>query len=96
MVYCDLMSIVWYNDYMKKDKKTNYRFSVLIEKDENGYYIGTVPALKSCYTQAKTLSVLYRRLEEVIKLCLDVETKDLKVAPRQNEFIGLQQFEFRI
>ena len=48
-----------------------YDFSVLIEKDEDGYYIATVPSLKSCYTQAKTLEELYPRIKEVVNLCLD-------------------------
>jgi predicted RNase H-like HicB family nuclease len=47
-----------------------YNFSVLIEKDEDGYYVATVPALKSCYTQAKTLDELYPRIKEVIEFCL--------------------------
>lgn len=48
-----------------------YNFSVLIEKDEDGYYVATVPALGSCYTQAKTLEELYLRIKEVIELCLE-------------------------
>jgi predicted RNase H-like HicB family nuclease len=49
-----------------------YNFSVLIEKDEDGYYVATVPALKSCYTQAKTLDALQSRIKEVIELCLGI------------------------
>lgn len=48
-----------------------HNFFVLVEKDEDGYYVATVPALKSCYTQAKTLEELYPRVKEVIKLCLE-------------------------
>lgn len=54
----------------EKRKGKRVTFNVLIEKDEDGYYIATVPALKSCYTQAKTLEDLYPRIKEVIKLCL--------------------------
>jgi predicted RNase H-like HicB family nuclease len=46
-----------------------HTFTVLIEKDEGGYYVASVPALKSCYTQAKTLEELYPRVKEVIELC---------------------------
>lgn len=60
----------------KSNQKTKYHFPVIIERDEAGYYVGKVPALKSCYTQAKTLPELYKRLDEVVSLCLDVE-KDL-------------------
>jgi hypothetical protein len=44
-------------------------FTVLIEQDKSGCYVATVPALKSCYTQARTLPELYARLQEVIELC---------------------------
>lgn len=80
---------------MKKSLKIRrYTFPVLIEKDESGYFIGTIPSLKSCHTQAKTLSTLYKRLDEVAKLCLEVEEKDLKTRIPQNEFIGIQMLEF--
>ncbi|MCK4385784.1 MAG: type II toxin-antitoxin system HicB family antitoxin [candidate division Zixibacteria bacterium] len=49
----------------------NYRFTVLIERDEDGFYVATVPALKSCYTQAKTMQELMPRVREVIELCLE-------------------------
>ena len=79
---------------MKNNHKTIYHFPVIIEKDESGYYIGKVPSLKSCYTQAKTLPELYKRLNEVVGLCLDVEKDVFKNKVKQNEFIGVQQLEF--
>jgi predicted RNase H-like HicB family nuclease len=65
----------------------NYRFTVLIEKDEDGFYVATVPALKSCYTQAKTMEELMPRVREVIELCLEEEE------PVQMVFEGVQQIE---
>ena len=47
-----------------------HRFTVLIERDEDGYLVATVPALKSCYTQARTMEELVPRVKEVIELCL--------------------------
>jgi predicted RNase H-like HicB family nuclease len=79
---------------MKKSPKTIYRFPVIIERDELGYFIGKVPSLRSCYTQAKTLTELYERLKEVVALCLEVEEKDFGKKIKQNEFIGMQQLEF--
>jgi predicted RNase H-like HicB family nuclease len=74
--------------------KKNYNFPVIIERDANGYYIGTVPSLRSCYTQAKTLPDLYKRLSEVVGLCLDVETQLFKDTAPQNIFVGVQNLEF--
>ena len=62
-------------------------FTVLIEKDQDGYFVATVPSLKSCYTQAKTLDKLYPRIKEVISLCL--EEKE----PVAMEFVAVQQLE---
>ncbi|MGO8731726.1 MAG: type II toxin-antitoxin system HicB family antitoxin [Terriglobia bacterium] len=71
-------------------KKTNVReFTVLIEQDEDGYYVANVPALKSCYTQARSLEALTPRIREVIKLCLAEQE-----APRL-KFVALQQVEVR-
>lgn len=66
----------------------HYIFTVLIEQDEDGYYVATVPALKSCYTQAKSREELYPRLREVIELCLEEEE------PVPMKFVALDQFEF--
>ena len=72
---------------MKKTASKHRTFTVLIEQDEDGYYIATVPALKSCYTQAKTLEALYPRIHEVIELCLEEE----EFIPMK--FIGVQRLE---
>lgn len=72
---------------MKKSKKELYNFTVLIEKDDDGFYVATVPALKSCYTQAKSLEELYSRVKEVILLCLEEQRPELM------QFVGVQQIQ---
>lgn len=60
-------------------------FNVVIEKDEDGYFVASVPALRGCHTQAKSLDVLIKRIREAIELCLEVED------PVSNEFVGIQR-----
>jgi predicted RNase H-like HicB family nuclease len=48
----------------------NREFSVIIEKDEDGYFAASVPTLKGCHTQAKSLDVLMKRVKEAIELCV--------------------------
>jgi len=60
-------------------------FNVIIEKDEDGYFVASVPSLKGCHTQAKSLDDLMIRIKEAIELCLDVEKPEL------NEFIGVHK-----
>jgi len=64
-------------------------FLVLIERDENNVLIATVPALKACHTQAKTLPTLLNRIKEAIQLCLEVEHPKIS----RLEFVGLQEIE---
>jgi predicted RNase H-like HicB family nuclease len=65
-------------------------FSVIIEKDEDGYFVASVPSLRGCHTQAKSLDVLMKRIREAIELCLDVEK------PTATEFIGVQKIAVAI
>ena len=46
--------------------------TVLIEQGEDGAYIATVPALKSCYTQANTIPDALEKIREAAMLCLEV------------------------
>ena len=52
------------------------KFTVLIEMDEEGYLVGSVPSLHGCHTQARTMDELLERMEEVIQLCLEVYGSD--------------------
>ena len=60
-------------------------FSVVIERDADGFFVASVPALRGCHTQAKSLDVLMKRVREAIELCLEVEE------PVSNEFVGVQR-----
>ena len=60
-------------------------FSVVIEKDADGFFVASVPALRGCHTQARSLDVLMKRVREAIELCLEVED------PVNNEFVGVQR-----
>ena len=66
------------------------KFHVIIEQDEDGYYVATVPTLKSCYTQAESLEALYPRIKEVIALCLEEE------APEPIKFISVEEVEVAV
>ncbi len=71
----------------REPKNRLRRFTVVIEQDENGYYVATVPSLPSCYTQARTLEKLAPRIREVIALCLAEQQ------PPRMKFVALEQVE---
>jgi predicted RNase H-like HicB family nuclease len=62
-------------------------FNVIIERDAEGYYIGTVPSLKGCHTQARSLDELMVRIREAIELCLEVQGDKLESL----DFVGVQK-----
>ncbi|MDL1977938.1 MAG: type II toxin-antitoxin system HicB family antitoxin [Desulfobacteria bacterium] len=61
-------------------------FNVIVERDAEGFYVGTVPELKGCHTQAKSLDALLERIKEAIELCVEVEE-----VPIITEFVGFQR-----
>lgn len=62
-------------------------FDVLIERDSEGYYVGSVPALPGCHSQAKSLDKLKVRIEEAIALWLEENGP----IPESSDFVGIQR-----
>ncbi len=62
-------------------------YNVIIERDQDGYFVATVPELHGCHTQAKSLDTLMKRIREAIDLCLEVKDEDLQ----PSEFVGIQR-----
>lgn len=64
-------------------------FYVVIERDEDGFFVGEVPGLSGCYAQGRTIDELLDNIREVIRLCLE-EMGEEAVVP---EFVGVQRVE---
>jgi predicted RNase H-like HicB family nuclease len=71
--------------------KTAKTFNVIIEQDNEGFYIASVPELKGCHTQAKSLDVLLDRIKEAIALCMEVD--DIAFP---NQFVGFQRISVSV
>ncbi|AKB27604.1 hypothetical protein MSSAC_0910 [Methanosarcina siciliae C2J] len=69
-------------------------FTVLIEQDENGIYVASVPELPGCHTQAETLDELNRRIKEAIELYLEVEAEEEE--ENHLDFIGIQKVKVEV
>ena len=67
-------------------------FNIIIEQDEDGFFVASVPELRGCHTQAKSLDVLMKRIREAIELCLEVEEMEMN-SPR---FIGIQRMTVEV
>ncbi|HLD83237.1 MAG TPA: type II toxin-antitoxin system HicB family antitoxin [archaeon] len=65
-----------------------HNFTVVIEKDEDGFYVGSVPSLRGCHSQGRTIDELMKNMKEAIELCLEVQSE-----AHEEEFIGIQQIK---
>jgi predicted RNase H-like HicB family nuclease len=67
-------------------------FSVIIERDSDGYFVASVPNLKGCHTQAKSLDELMERIQEAIELCMEFENSESEPL----EYIGIQKVSVQV
>jgi predicted RNase H-like HicB family nuclease len=61
-------------------------FYVVIERDEDGLYVGEVPQIRACYSQGRTIDELMLNMREVIEMCLEEVDEEFT-----SEFIGVQK-----
>lgn len=64
-------------------------FNVIIEKDEEGWFVASVPEIPGCYTQGKTIQQVLERVKEAMAVCLEADGEDIKPM----KFIGIQRVE---
>ena len=75
------------------------QFKIIIEQDEDGFFVASAPALPGCHTQAKTLPELKKRIQEAIALCLAEAKEDARYRNRVKQFayepafVGLEMVE---
>ena len=62
-------------------------FNIIIEKDEEGWYVASVPEIKGCHTQGKTIPQVLERIKEAIEVCLEADGEEIKPL----KFIGIQK-----
>jgi predicted RNase H-like HicB family nuclease len=63
------------------------QFDVIIERDSEGFYVASVPTLRGCHSQARSLDEVMDRIREAIELCLEVEGDPVEPL----DFVGVQR-----
>ncbi|BAY24579.1 hypothetical protein NIES2100_43740 [Calothrix sp. NIES-2100] len=77
---------------MRNQSIMKREFNVIIERDEDGYFVASVPSLPGCHTQAKSLDDLTERIQEAILLCLEFEDQQQDSL----DFVGIQRVAVEI
>lgn len=72
-----------------KSKSRKITLPIIVEKDEDGFYVVECPLLKGCYTQGETLDEALKNIHEVIEMCLEEESEETV-----SELANIQEFSF--
>ena len=68
---------------MKKISHNNRWFPIVVEKDEDGFFVAVNPSLAGCYSQGKTIEEALANVQEATELCLEIVGR--KVANRNTQ-----------
>jgi predicted RNase H-like HicB family nuclease len=69
------------------------RFTVILERDEDGFYVASIPVLQGCHTQGRTLDQAMRRIREAAELWLEVHRERRGGSLPALNLVGVQQLE---
>ncbi len=64
---------------------------VLVEKDEDGFFVVECPIIQGCYTQGKTLDEALKNIHEVIELCLEEQKEEIV-----KHLDAIQEFSYHV
>jgi len=64
---------------------------VLVEKDEDGFFVVECPILRGCYTQGKTIDEALKNIHEVIELCLEEQKEEIV-----EHLDAIQEFSYHV
>ena len=77
---------------MKKTRKVQ-RFTVVLERDEDGFYVASIPVLQGCHTQGRSLDQAMRRIRKAAELWLEVHRERQGASLPTLDLVGVQQLE---
>jgi predicted RNase H-like HicB family nuclease len=59
------------------------KLEIILQRDEDGYYVASCPALRGCHSQGRTKQAALANIREAIRGCLDVLNAQTKRTGRQ-------------
>ena len=79
---------------MKKSDTRILHLPILVEQDEDNYYIVSCPVFKGCHSYGATIDEALSNIKEVIDMCIEEEEK--KKSPHLNRFVGFREMQVSI
>jgi predicted RNase H-like HicB family nuclease len=78
---------------MRTHKEKTLHFPILIEQDEDNFYIVSCPSFEGCHSYGKTIDEALKNIQEVIEICLDEVHEKKKRSIALNRFIGFRELQ---
>jgi predicted RNase H-like HicB family nuclease len=79
---------------MKKSDTRILHLPILVEQDEDNYYIVSCPVFKGCHSYGATIDEALSNIKEVIDICIEEEEKEK--SPQINRFVGFREMQVSI
>ena len=76
--------------------RTKRTFQVIVEQDEDGFFVAECLALRACYSQGRTFEEVIENITDVIELCLEEYKSAKRKIPKQPEIIGVKRIEIAV
>ena len=67
---------------------------IVVEQDEDGFYIVSCPVYKGCHSYGSTIEEALNNIHEVIEMCIDEDKQ--KLGATTNRFVGFREIQFPI
>lgn len=82
---------------MGKPRKESQHVPILVEVDEDGYFIVSCPLFKGCHSYGSTIDEALKNIREVVEMCLDEEkaASKGKKTKSMNRFVGFRELEVK-
>lgn len=92
MSHCDII-LIQYGLVVRALKR---KYSFVITKGVDDYYIATVPELPGVFTQSKELNDIFPRVKEAIEVYLETLESEKDIISDEVKFIGVNQVEVEV
>lgn len=77
---------------MKKARNKTFHLPILLETDEDNYFIVSCPVFKGCHSYGKTINEAMKNIREVIEMCLEENAPEATL----NNFLGYREIEISL
>ena len=78
---------------MKISETKTLHLPILVEQDEDSFYIVSCPVFKGCHSYGQTIDEALENIKEVIDMCIEDEKEK---SSEINRFVGFREMQVSI